>query len=115
MLSVDELLAIEINQQKIASMQFIGTLLQLNETIQDIQIERWQNAIVIVVRLSSSLHVYMARNNFSIPESFEPIQKIKTLSDRFVLFNDHNDLLMVIYDVKESSSNELTLVFTQIL
>lgn len=108
LLSEDELLAIEI-QSREAHLRFVGTLLHLDGPVLEVQVENWENVIVIVVRTAQSLQVYLTKNDFSVSVSLEAIQKINTYtqSDRFVLFGNGKELLMVTYNIRSDADNEL--------
>lgn len=109
LLSANELLAIDVDEDNDAKLHFVGTLLQVEDSIQEVQIEHWQKMIVIVLRLASSLHVYLTKEDFRVAHNLEPIQKINTnsASDRFVLFKKNKELLLVTYGIKSESENEL--------
>lgn len=108
-LSANELLAINVNDKKDAQLHFVGTLLQFEEPVLEIQIEDWQNMIVIILKMSNSLHVYLTKNDFRAPMKLEPIQKINTNSpsDLFALFKNRKDLFLVTYGLKSEAANEL--------
>jgi hypothetical protein len=74
----------------------------------EIQIENWQNIIVIVLKTANSLHVYTRSRDFGAETDAEPIQKIKTISDadRFVLFRTGEEVMLVTYEVRTDSANE---------
>lgn len=111
LLSANELLAIEVNEMKEPHLEFLGTLLQFEENPLEVQIENWQNMTFVVLKLSTSLHVYVTKND-QRAMSLEPIQKISTHSsiDRYILFKNKNDLYLVTYWIKEDvlDANELT-------
>lgn len=112
MLSANELLAIDVSKNNEARLFFVGTLLQMNEPAVEIQIQNWHTMIVIVLRTTTSLQVYLTKNDFytAEPTSLEPIQKINTNlspADRFVLFRNDDDLLLVTYDIKTETANQL--------
>lgn len=110
-LSVNELLAIEVNERKEPHLEFLGTLLQFEEKPIEVQIENWQNMTFVILKLSSSLHVYVTKND-QRAVSLEPIQKISThsITDRYILFKNKNDLYLVTYWIKDDTldANELT-------
>lgn len=108
MLSVDELLAISVGVKKELQMHFVGTLMQIEEHVEEVKIENWENSLIIVVRMAKSLHVYLTGSDFR-GESIEPIQKIgvHSPSDRFVMFRKNEDVYLVKYEIKNEADNEL--------
>lgn len=102
------MLAIDINQNKEAQMYFIATLLQIEENVLEVQVENWQNVIVIVLRMENVLQIYLTKNDFQVAVNLEPIQRIKIGSslDRFVLFNRKQTLSLVL-DTKSDTTNKL--------
>jgi hypothetical protein len=109
LLSDDELLAINVNGKRDILIQLVGTLLKFDAPALEIQIENWKNLVVVVLKTASSLHVYMKSNDAPSGINLEPIQKIKTISDadQFVLFQSGEELMLVTYEVKTESANEL--------
>lgn len=109
MVSENELLGINVNDKRKPELFFVGTLLQLTDPVLQIQVESWKNMIVIIVRTSSSLYVYHTEKNFAVAVDLEPIQKISTNSptDKMVAFRNGDDLILVIYNIKKDSDNEL--------
>lgn len=91
-------------------MHFIGRFVEFEEPVLEIQIEQWQNMIVIILKMSKSLHVYLTKNDFSTVMDLDPIQKIdiNSPSDRYMLFKNRKDLFMVTYGIKSEAANELT-------
>lgn len=86
-------------------------MLQFEEKPIEVQIENWQNMTFVILKLSSSLHVYVTKND-QRAVSLEPIQKISThsITDRYILFKNKNDLYLVTYWIKDDTldANELT-------
>ena len=86
-LSVNELLAIKVNERNIAELFHIGNLLDIeeNDPIIDIQMERWKNFYMIVIQQSSKLKVYLVKFDKSDLPDINHIQKIniETLTDKF--------------------------------
>jgi hypothetical protein len=108
MLSVDELLAISVGKNKELQMHFVGTLLQIEQPIEEVKIENWQNFIIVVVRMAKMLQIYLTQNDFR-GDFIEPIQKINvnSASNRFVMFRKGEDVFLVTYEIKMEASNEL--------
>jgi len=108
LLSVNELLAIEIEGQKRAKLHFVGTLLEISDTIKEVQIKNWQNMIIVVLKLPEVLQIYSTKRDFSAPEDLKPIQRINvnSASDQFELLRNGEDLFMTIYEINNSSANE---------
>lgn len=109
LLSVDELLAIDINERKELLMHFVGTLMQIDEPIKEVKIENWESSLIIVVRMAKMLHIYLAHNDFR-GEPIDPIQKINinSPSDRFVMFRKQSEVFLVTYGIRMSADNELS-------
>lgn len=111
LLSVNELLAIEVDEEREPRLDFLGTLLQFEEKPLDVQIENWQNMTIIVLKLPTSLHVYVTKND-QRGVRLEPLQKISIHSsaDRYILFKNKDDIFLVTYWIKEDvlDANELT-------
>lgn len=108
-ISENELLRINVNKKKEAQLFFVGTLLQISEAIIQMQVESWKNSIVIVARTGSFIYVYLTQNNFNVAVDLEPIQKISTNSpsDHFVFFHNAEDLILLLYNVKNDADNEM--------
>lgn len=108
MLSVDELLAIGVGKDKELQMHFVGTLLQIEEPVEEVKIESWENSIIVVVRTDKILLVYLTRNDLG-GKSIQPIQKINanSVSDRFVMFKKAEEVYLVSYAIKVEADNEL--------
>lgn len=115
-LSSHELLAVDVDEQKVAQIHFVGRFKKLEEPVLEIQIEQWQNMLVVVLKMVTSLHVFLTKNDFTSVVSFEPIQKINinSPSDRFVLFKNRKDLFLVTYGIKSESANELMYVICKL-
>lgn len=90
-------------------MHFVGTLLQIDDFIEEVKIENWENSLIIVVRTANMLHIYLANNDFR-GEAIDPIQKItmNSPSDRFVIFRKEAEVFLVTYIIKMTSDNELS-------
>lgn len=108
LLSDQELLAIHLDKKREIQVHLIGTLQGFEGPALEIQIENWQNIIVIVLKTANSLHIYTRSRSFGTETNAEPIQKIKTISDadRFVLFKTGEEVMLVTYEVKSDSANE---------
>lgn len=109
LLSVDELIAIDVSRKKELQMHFVGTFSQLTEPVEEVKIENWENSLIIVVRMSKMLHVYLAHNDFR-GEPINVIQRItlNSPSDRFVMFRRGKDVFLVTYEIRFETENELS-------
>lgn len=98
-----------MNERNEAHLHFVGTLLQIDEPILEVQIENWRNMIVIIIKMGQSLHIYLTSNDFRSAMNLEPIQKINTNtpSDHFAIFNKEEELYLVTYCTKIEAANEL--------
>jgi hypothetical protein len=90
---------------------FVGTLEQVNEPVLEIQVADWQNMIIVVLKMPKTLHVYLTKKDFQKEEglTLDPVQKIdtSTTADRFALFKNGEELLLVSYVIKNEAANEL--------
>jgi hypothetical protein len=110
MLSSNELLATEVNNKNQAVLHLLGTISKFeNDTIQDVQIEKWRNLLILIVQHSSALNIYLAKFEFDMELEINSIQKIETSTqiDEFKLFRKGDDLHLVMYHININSANEL--------
>lgn len=100
-----------MNDENVAELYFIGTLLDIeeNDPIIDIQMERWKNFYMFVIQQSSKLKIYLVKFDISDSPDINHIQKIniELLTDKFKVFRKGNDVHMVIYHINENTENEL--------
>lgn len=110
-LSVNELLAIKVNSNNVAELFFLGTLLDIgeNDPIIDIQMEKWKNFYMVVIQQSSKLKIYLVKFDTSDSPDINHIQKIdiNSVTDKFKVFRQGNDVIMAIYRINENSANQL--------
>lgn len=108
-LSLNELLAIDISEKKQIRLHFVATLEQVEEKVLEMQIGTWQNIIVIVLRFSRSVHVYLTPKDFRSTANISPYQKIKTNGpgDRILLFNNNLNLFLIMQGITKANINEL--------
>ncbi|CRL02513.1 CLUMA_CG015260, isoform A [Clunio marinus] len=111
MLSENELMAIDINEKE-ARFLFVGTFLHMSEAAIEFQVQNWRNKIVVVMRTSTSLQVYLTSSDFKTVANLETVQKINInvpTSNKYVLFRNGEDLFMVTYEIRTDSANKLIL------
>lgn len=108
-LSSNELMAIDINEQRQIQTYFVATLQQVGEKVLDMQVGTWQNIIVIVLQFSKTIHVYLTPKDFRMNKSLIPYQKFNTNGpdNRFVLFSNKQRLLLVTQELNKANENEL--------
>lgn len=110
-LNVNELLAIKVNDNNVAELYFIGTLLDIeeNDPIIDIQMEKWKNFYMILIQQSLTLKIYLVKFDISDSPDINHIHKInlELLTDKFKVFRKGNDVHLVIYHINENTENEL--------
>lgn len=113
-ISIYELLAIRINNENKAELQFVGNLLDIepDDPISDVQIEKWQDLYMIVVQQSTKLKVYLVKLDlYSENQGINHIFKMTfdSVSDKFKLLKKREEgVMLVVYHTREKSFNELT-------
>jgi hypothetical protein len=109
-LSVNELLAVKINDQNVAKLLFVAILLNIEEDpVIDVQIEKWQNSFIIVVHQLTKLKVYHTKISMNETPEINPLQSINvnSISDKFKVFREGSDLLLAIYFIRDKAMNEI--------
>lgn len=110
-MSVNEFLAVKINEKREAEMLFVSILLDIDEQdpIIDVQVEKWKNSFIVIVQQSSQLKVFNTKIDVSETPEIHPIQKISisSMTDKFKVLREKDDLLLVTYHIREKASNEL--------
>lgn len=99
----NELLIVDVEEQ--VQLKSLVALQLPIEGVVEMRVGDWEGMLVVVLRFSTNLHVYVTKKERTDFVTLQPVQKIKINSsaDRIVLLNSNNELFLVTQIAKNNA------------